>query len=410
MKRHALWGVFDQGFQSLINLLIGVMLIRYAEKNDYGLYGVGFAIIQLIIGFSNALIMTQMTVNMHGREKSDRDAYCGSMCIFLFLYCSFIGLVIYFASLLPFLYAYEGLLTVLSISIYGYVFMEFIRRYYYLNNTPFSAFSGTLLLMLCLVLIMSYLFYSDYIEDLHLKAFKAYAISGFMISSVAILGFIRFPWLKAFIEFKKSVVESFSNGVWACGGVLVTAIQNQGWIYLIASMQGISVIAEANAARLFLSPVGILSTSFNRVFMPRVAELNSVYGRSKAVSFAIKIMLVLLVLVIVYSSLLLVLLDWMVSVFMTAEYQSLHLLVAIWVGYYLSQSIRSTPSQLLQVFHRFKFITMANSMTAVLWFGTSLWVVKMYGIYGIIVSMTVAEIVLSMILWLKINSARLYES
>jgi len=281
--------------------------------------------------------------------------------------------------------------------------MEFVRRYFYLQQTSIYAFLVSFCLLLGLTGVSLY-FYQNGVDNLHFKVFLSYAMCALFLSIGAVIFFIRFPWIKVFSIFKKSVSEAFSNGVWACGGVLVTALQNQGWVYLIASLKGVSVIAEANAARLFLSPIGIMSTSFNRVFMPKIAELNSKNGPDKAVIFAKKVLLSLLLIVIVYSSILVFMLDWLVSVFMTSEYQSLELLVILWAAYYLSQSIRATPSQLLQIFKRFKIITKVNSLTAILWFGTSLWVVKDFGVYGLIISMAVAESLLATILWLKIKN------
>jgi len=407
MTKHAVWGILDQGIQSVINLLIGVLLIRYASKNEYGVYGVGFSLIQLMVGFANAFVMTQMTVNMHSKDVVDRETYCGSMFIALSIFCLFVSSIFYIASSLTFLINYKKLLIVLSLSVPSYILMEFIRRYYYLKQRAINALVVSLFLLLSLSLSLYFvIFYKNIGNDLHFMVFISYAISGFIIAISSVILFIKFPLIKAFIELKKSIVESFKNGLWACGGVFVTAVQNQGWVYLIASLKGVSIVAEANAARLFLSPIGILSTSFNRVFMPKIAELYNEGSRNKAVTLSKKVLIFLLSIVIVYTSLLVLMLDWLVKFFMTAEYQSLELLVILWAGYYLSQAIRSTPSQLLQVFRKFKIITKVNSFTAILWFSVSIWVVKYYSIYGVIVSMAVAEIILAMILWRKINNVR----
>lgn len=75
MKIDVVWGVLDQGLQSLINLSISVLLIYYESKHNYGLYGLGFATLLLFVGFSNALISTQMTVIAPSKKLKERMVF-----------------------------------------------------------------------------------------------------------------------------------------------------------------------------------------------------------------------------------------------------------------------------------------------------------------------------------------------
>lgn len=49
-------GVVDQGVISLANLLIGLLLINFVSKADYGTYVIANSVILLLVGLSNGLI------------------------------------------------------------------------------------------------------------------------------------------------------------------------------------------------------------------------------------------------------------------------------------------------------------------------------------------------------------------
>lgn len=59
IKKDAIYGIVDQGLISLSNLGIGFLLIKLTSKENYGLYGIGFAAILLCVGVANALVTTQ---------------------------------------------------------------------------------------------------------------------------------------------------------------------------------------------------------------------------------------------------------------------------------------------------------------------------------------------------------------
>ena len=124
LRADAIWGISDQALQSLTNLLSGVFLIRFASKEEYGLYGLGFAVSLLCVGICNALVMTQMTVIAPTKAPELRDTYCGSMFFALMLLLVAFGLVVLMIllGLSDILLAqYVKLATVLILSVPGVV-------------------------------------------------------------------------------------------------------------------------------------------------------------------------------------------------------------------------------------------------------------------------------------------------
>jgi hypothetical protein len=61
-KIDAAWGLYAQGFRSLNSFIIGLSFINFFSKNEYGLYGMGFAVLVLLVGLANGAIFSQMTI------------------------------------------------------------------------------------------------------------------------------------------------------------------------------------------------------------------------------------------------------------------------------------------------------------------------------------------------------------
>jgi hypothetical protein len=77
VKKDAISGIFDQGLIRLSNPSIGFLLIKLTSKENFGLYGIGFAAILLCVGVANALITT------HGRAADLMDLLADASAIIL---------------------------------------------------------------------------------------------------------------------------------------------------------------------------------------------------------------------------------------------------------------------------------------------------------------------------------------
>jgi len=408
LKTDAIWGFSDQALQSLINLLSGVFLIRYASKEEYGLYGLGFAVTLLCVGICNALVMTQMTVIAPSKEPELRNTYCGSMFIALMVLLVSFGLVVLMIllGLSDILSAqYMKLICVLVLSVPGVVAIEYVRRYFYLKLSPRRVFSMDLVFAMFFFTILAGL-YIVKPNQLHLWVLLANGVSAFMVAGFVAIWVAKLPSSKALSLMLESINEAWQHGLWALGGVLATALQNQGYIFLLAAFKGVTSIAEVNAARLLLSPVGVLSSGLARVFMPRMAYLNVDVGIVHTVKLGTKVLVLLLLCILIYGAILLYGLDWVVGLLMTSEYHGLEGLVALWVLYYIVQSIRSIASQILQVLRKFHLITISVATTALLWFSVSLAVINYFGVNVIIITMIAAELLLAVVLWKIVWDAR----
>ncbi len=400
LKIGALWSIGDQGLQSVTNLLTGLFLIRFASKEEYGLYGVAFALILFTLGIANALVMTQMTVFAHSKPEKLRPAYCGSMLLMLLGVIGMIimivmGLISLVGESLP--VAYTELATVFCLSFPGIVLIEFVRRYLYLVFAPKQIFVMGLAFSTIYLGLLA-LFYVNDFEQLHLLALGTNGIVALTISLLLVTLYLRLPLRQSTSLLFGSIRESWRQGAWALGGVTVTALQSQGHVYLLASLQGAGAVAEANAARLILAPIGLIITSLGRVFMPRMAHLRSQGQDRQVMDLALKILVLVLICVVAYVALVSVSIDWILSFFSEA-YKSLAWLVFLWAIAIACEALRFMPTQLLQVYRQFRMITTRNTITAIITLSL-IAVAATYGsISGVIVALAAGELILALLLW-----------
>ncbi len=401
-KKDVIYSFADQVLFSLTNLGIGLFLIHFTTKHNYGLYSIGISVILLTIGFANALITTQMTVIAYEKPVHEFDAYCFSMLVGQYivfipvLVMSVIG-ICYLNAINLIGKEYSSFALTVCFSAAGVLLLEFLRRYFFLKLSPKKVLLMDIIhvgLMFTFILTAVFNKYND----LHKITISAYGGCAFI---AGILGavYADFNWAFCYNSAISSLKEAWINGRWALGGVTVTWLQSQGYVMLLSILITAASVAEANAARLFLAPVGVLSTSLIRVFMPRLAILRSEEKHDAVKQLAKKILILILAAVASVSIIVILFQDIIIKYVFTKEYTNIGIFIAAWAIVYFFQAFRSNTSILLQVYKQFKIITLANTVTSISVIIISIFLIKFFGIIGSISGLAIGELLLFLLLW-----------
>ncbi len=405
---YPLFAVMDQALQSLVNLLSNVFIIRFAEKTDYGIYGIGFAALLLIMGVANALIMLQMTVIAPDREEAERDRYFGSMLVSMYAWCGALILVVLLIAELARQWIqpeYRTLIHVVLLSAPGILTIEFMRQYHYFHRLAHR------------VLIVDFLFFLAYFgalsafihfgfDNIHLLALAINGGLAFVLGLGAIAFSARFSVREAVGDAWSNFVEAWRSGAWAVVGVFVSQMQGQGYVYLLALLRGPAAVAEMNAARLFLSPLLVMSNGFSRVIIPKMALLRSEGKVAQAVHVALKTLGLMLAMLAAYMLVVALFWDKIEGMFADKGYENLWIPVALWGVYYIGNSMANTPTELLKIFRKFRLITLAGMVTSILVFAASIPAIVYFGIIGAIIVLAMGEFGLAGLLWSKFRTVR----
>jgi len=404
--RHLGIALVDQAMLSAANFGIALLLINAVPKADYGLFVIANTVILLVVGYQNALVTTQMTVLTPRKPAHQQAAFCaalglGQYGIFLPLALVAMMLAISFYTLGKIDIFQFGIIVIGVMAMVPILRREFLRSLFFLRLSPRTVltldmvFVGVTAIAILLVYWLAR-------EHLVLGALAGIGV-GSLAAWVVGEAIARLPKHQTARDAKIAVAAALHQGKWAAGGVTVTNVQAQSYVYLLALFGGGAYVAEAAAARLFLTPVAILSTSATKTLMPRWAIALREQGKAAVERVARKVLLILLVIVVVYVAVLLLASDLLTGWLLTPEYQQIGPILALWGGVFFVQAVRTNQSIQLQIAQRFKTLMKANAVSAAVVIVTSLWLISRYGAPGAVGSMLVGEVILTWLLFVALR-------
>jgi O-antigen/teichoic acid export membrane protein len=290
----------------------------------------------------------------------------------------------------------SGLAYAIAIALLGVVLREFFRSYFFLRLRPAAvlgldiAFVGLLFSGLWLAVQMKF-------SSINLAALIMMGLASAIVGLAAVF-MARKELPVRMADIRPALLESWQHGRWALGGVTVTWLQDQSYIYLLSAMVSTAETAEASAARLFLAPLTLLSAGFSRVLMPRWAYMAHEGKHQELIDMANRVKWILVSIVVAYVAVLLLVKDWLTPLLLTKAYTQTASLIALWGVLFALQAVRSNYSSQLQVFKRFRDITLSNTVTAIGVLLTGAILIKAYGVTGSMITMIIGEMALTILL------------
>ena len=386
------------------NFILGVYLARMLTLGDFGLYGIGYGICMLYVGIGNAVILTQMAVNMASKEPDQRENYAAKMfnavCV-LGMALLLLTSIVFSISNIIWPNCIRYLNTVCAIAIAATLFLcnEFFISYAYLKRKESHALlvnSITMaVLFLCLALeriadvkpsAENVLFY--YSLGAATGATTAYKTSSFRMS-------------QGFRDFMPDMIESWQHGRWALGGVLVTWVQSQTYAYISVIFLGPIGVGQANAAKIFISPFSFLLPAINKIAIPRLVDLRQ-SNPSRMLHISLLLTLGLSVLTIIYSLLLLSNVAWVSNLVLGRNDSNIEALTWTWCLVLIFQMVRTGGGVLLQVQKKFRILTLLNIPSAIITVVLAFILIRVSGATGAIWSMVAGELTLAFLIWREI--------
>lgn len=387
------------------NFLVGIYLARTLPLEGFGLYGIGFGICMLYVGVGNAVILTQMVVNMADKPAEEKESYAARMLLaVLMLGCAVLATTIV-AGLIVAMISPHGsalLMPVLAIVVASVLFLcnEFFVSYAYLKRKEGMALTVNASMMLVLFSGLAIEKVSGIVPSAE-HVLLLYALGAAIGSGIAYLASPLSLW-RNLRNLMPDYIESWRHGRWALGGVIVTWIQSQAYTYVVAVFLGPAGVGLANAARIFISPVTFLLPAINKVAIPRLADLRqSNPGKMPTVSKLVTAAMTALALL--YSLALLAGLDFVIPLVLGRQDPRIASLVWIWCLVLVLQMIRSGGSVLMQVQRKFRILTLINIPSAAVTIAAAVILIQAYGVAGAIGGMLIGEIVLSALIWKEIQ-------
>ncbi|MGZ5788224.1 MAG: lipopolysaccharide biosynthesis protein [Burkholderiaceae bacterium] len=387
------------------NFLIGVYLARTLSLEGFGLYGLGYGMCMLYVSIGNALLLTQMVVNMPDRLGDEKRKFAGK----IFCAVALMGVLAltlttacFFLSLLVEPEYYQYMPSVFAVALASVLFLcnEFFISYAYQKRQETLALVVNALTIVTLFIALSLeKIMGIPLSPEHVLLF--YALGAAIGSCVAYVT-SPLPLREGLKNLKPELVEAWSHGRWALGGAVITWIQAQAYTYVLAFFLGPAGVGQANAARIFISPFSFFLPAINKVAIPRLADLRQSDPQRM---FRVSIMLTLWLssLTIIYTCILLFSLDFVVKIVVGRQDARIESVVWAWCLVLIFQMIRSCGAVLLQVQKKFRVLMLVNIPTAIITVISALALIHWFGAVGSVLGMASGEFVLASLIWREIK-------
>jgi O-antigen/teichoic acid export membrane protein len=400
----ALRGVADQALTSAENFAVGVILVRNCTKAEFGLFALGYGI--LVLGWSliAALITAQMSaaLSRESLSREERQIQCGSLLRTLLVACIVTTSCGYILTLLLTQLhivashdTYYWLL--LSSALPAVCLRDFMRRYFFQERSETRAL---LMDASALVLTIATLGTMAALHATHLNsvAVATLALGGLAVGIWGIvagglspqkhrdaaLGGLRSLWLA---------------GHWNIGATLVSWIQTQAYTFFVTAMLGLSGLATANAPRVLLTPITLLSTGLALPLLPRFANQRTNLHTVVSIRSLLALFVTTFVLVGFYVLVLWLARDAFIPLILGNRYNDVWPCIMAWAIANVFTNVRIYYATFLLAKGGFRQLANANILSAVVVIGVTAPLIHFFGVLGSVYSIAAGELLLGVATW-----------
>lgn len=403
--------ILNQIISSGTNLVLGIYLARVLTHSEFGLYGIGFAIVLLYSSIGNALFLTQMVIHVPDKAPEDRMPYAARMFIllvFFSLLTIFVVVLILFLDSIwsQLLNKYTNFCIAATALSIPYLIKDFLVRHSYtLHKEVWALVINIFIAVTLFALLFLQQQLPEKIDSVSVQ--WIYAVSN-MTGVVIGLTLSRLPIFSLRLrEITYDAREAWVGGGWALGGSLVFWLQSQAYVYITAYFLGSAGVGHANAARLLITPVLFVITAITQMAMPRLAELRTTNPR-KILKMSSMVTLALVVFSIVYSIFLLAFLDKITPILLAShQYDQIAPLAAAWCLVLILQTSRNGTIIVLQVIKNFRDLTLVNTFSAIISIVATIILIQQVGAEGAILGIALAELVFCICIFFVVRKYKL---
>lgn len=376
--RPGIASALDQAWLSLLNLAISLAFIRFASKEDYGIYLLLMTPLYLMMGLQNALILSPIATVLPSSQDKDKSKVYNTAVTAAVLFCTLgamlggVGLAIY--SMIQGKFA-PTLAIGFGIAAAGVCAREATRTLYYTRGQAQAALLADLIYGAGLMLATGFLSYFRLLTpDYALIAMGLAALWPYLLRLSRIF---RLNW-------DSQVLQQFwACGRWALVGVVVTWVNLSAYPLIVGLTLSTAAVADINVARLFLMPVGMCIAAWSNLYRPRISAWASEGRTNEIKQITIRSILTGLAALSVLAFCVAVLYPFAEQL-LGPSYRGLRPLVMLWCVFFALNLTRSflmatlmTKAQGYKTLQNISWIALITSLSG-LWFLSEkgpLWVV-----------------------------------
>ena len=392
----SLTSIADQIIISGLNFIIGLALIRYATKENFGLYSQLFAVALLATTLLDSVIGTALTT-ICGRLRSDQTYQLLYRAIALQFVASGalaiiagIGVYIFDAS-----YEVSSNNFILALSFFAYILTLGIREYcrtaFFILSKPeltltvdFAFFVVTFVGVIVIILNNS-MTVENILFILSIANFSGFYYKLKILTENA----DRHQKIHIYIADVKNLWELSR---WAFIGSIVGWVGNNGYIYLASTILGVAALADMNAARLVLIPISIVGVAWTKVARPVMGQIIAISDWRELRIFMYRSIIAIEIFAILYSIIIFKTFPWMSENFFGEKYGNIIELIILWAIYYSIYVARNVGTTLLISYGEFRMLFFQGMVSLPALLIACIFLMPIYGIQGALYAMIIVEL------------------
>lgn len=391
--------LLDQGMLSLLNLAVGLLLIRLTTKDSYGLYA------QLYVGgifaatVLDAVVTGPLTTVASGLPPQERRAmvlrlahYQRRLAAALALLCGTAA-----AAVVAWVGAdVHPLVLGLTFAayVYGAALREYARSVSFMEGRPLAVLRMDGWYTLAVAAGLGAL------AGFHVLTLPAVMLMLAVANLVALRR--RDLWPAAPEDraaYRAAVAEVWRRGRWSLPGAMVAWATNYSYLYLAALWLGATASADLNASRLLLMPISLCVLAWSRVARPHAVRLLAEQRHAELGRYTIASVIGVELLTFGYVGVLWLSLPWLEAHVLGAKYAGLEPLVLAWGGYFALNAARWIGSALLSSGNRYRMLLVSGVLCLVAMLAASAYAIPRWGVWGAVLALAVVEVLDLLLIW-----------
>jgi O-antigen/teichoic acid export membrane protein len=390
--------VIDQVLLSGQNFVLGALFIGFAKKLEYATYVLLFGAQLLAMSIQYAGLLMPFTATASRLTGTSRARYMDAMLTTQIILSCLLGLV---SMALVSLWRSangtgEWLAPAFACAVLGTALREYRRTEQVIEGQLKELVAAdTLSILATLAGIVGCL-----LAGIRLTAAIVLFFSGLGCLLTSCRGLRTYQGLSDLTgRVRAAVGDLLGSARWTLPWTLLSWAQNNTYPYLIAFVGGSIAVADTAAARLVLSPVGVVVAGWTRLFLARSSSLlgrgdaDEVLRRARRAAFWLGLGITLYVPVALLASIVGLLPR------VTSGYDGIAILVVLWGACFLASTIRGVASTALLAFRDNKGVFLKTLVAVSASIPVMVILGAKFGAAGILIGVAAGEGFLGVLMW-----------
>lgn len=390
---HSLLSVVDQVLLSGLNFAVGMCLIRFGTKSDYGLYSQLFAAGLFAVGLLEALIGSPLTTLAPHMPVSHQALAIRRLQRWQWMAGAGLGLLF---GLVAAWVVWDGVPELapgpVGLGFAVFVAISTVREY---RRTVWfiQADLRSLLLSDGLYVVLALMGGGALALSQQVGAATILAVLSGAQGLALMVGQRPAPAPLDTPEplWRETLAAIWDKGRWAMPGMVVGWLGNYSFLYLASAMSGVEATAEVSASRLLLVPVGLMVVAWSRVARPLAGRLIHARDWRSLNRLSLFSLGGIEVLSLVYMLLLFLALPWLQAHVLGAKYQGINTLVMAWGAYFLVSVARTIATTWLVSIGAFRQLFIEGCGVVLFMLALASFTIPRWGALGAVMALVAME-------------------